>query len=468
MQARSTSRPALEHVERLLPVARPRASRSPSGVQDPGRRCGASCGSRRSRALSCCPPGRREAGRRQPPARPGDPLPVVVDAERRLGRAEEQEAARAQRRCRTRRRTSRLVAQVEVDEHVAQEHHVERAAERRRRRAGCAARNVTVRRAAAARPPSRRRRASKCVTSIGAGRPRLTSSWLYRPARARVEHLLGQVGGEDLERRGRRQARPPASSRSSTAPARSSTRPTRSAAAPRRRAAASSGGHDVPSAARRTGAASRNQDVSLVVSASTTALEVAPRCGGCAGARHVGVDVGERRASRASGSSRLSTRYSLPGSSWIALRRRTRSATKAKVSGVRRHRRASLRRCRPRRRARARSSVPTSSSGRTRVGEPGGRDRAGHAPHDAASASSWTRTRAAGGDDVLAAGAAVGAHAGEHDGEQVAAVRARPRSGTARRPTGRQKFTGGPSVERGRAAAPRRRGRSRWWSPGAM
>ena len=43
--------------------------------------------------------------------------------------------------------------------------------------------------AAARRPATRVPPASKCRTSIGAGRPRLTSSWLYTPACVPVEHL---------------------------------------------------------------------------------------------------------------------------------------------------------------------------------------------------------------------------------------------------------------------------------------
>ena len=66
----------------------------------------------------------------------GHPLPRVVDPDGRLGRAEDR-AARAHGR-RTRRSTSPLGRQVEVDEHVAQKDDVERARRAAATRGGCA------------------------------------------------------------------------------------------------------------------------------------------------------------------------------------------------------------------------------------------------------------------------------------------------------------------------------------------
>src|SRR5664280_7561 len=109
-------------------------------------------------------------------------FPGVLDAEGRLRGAQQQKAARRQDGAHPAQHLP-PGRKVEVDEHVTQEDDVEGPPG-----GGGSSRlcwvKVTLERIALLSSHSVPARA-KCRTSIAAGRPRLISTWLYRPARPR-------------------------------------------------------------------------------------------------------------------------------------------------------------------------------------------------------------------------------------------------------------------------------------------
>ena len=171
------------------------------------------------------------------------------------------------------------------------------------------------------------------------------------------------------------------------------------------------------------GSPSRNHDVSFVVRASTMRRLLS-------GSGRVRTDSTNEETSampicRAIGSSRASTRYSLPGWSTIALSLWTSARTQSKlvavrVIGIPRTSVAAVRA------AATPDEVPVDGLGdaverQDLVGEAGLADRAGHAPDDGAGLV-LDHDGAAGGADLAGAVAAVGAHAGEDDGQDGAVV----------------------------------------------
>ena len=235
----------------------------------------------------------------------------------------------------------------------------------------------------------------------------------------------------------------PASSRSSTAPGRSSTPPTRPAAgAEPPRAAISSGTHVRPQRRERRGVAEPRRLV------GGQRLDDADAVGllGTGRARRVTyASTSASPASRASGSSRLSTRYSLPGASWIALRRRTRSATKANDSGLTPSGHPASDEDRPLPAQQALDVGATSRERQHAVREPGGRDRAGHPPHDARRLV-LDDDGAAGVDDVAGSRSRPSAPMPVSTTPSSSPPNARTAERNSTSTDGRQKFTGGPSV----------------------
>ena len=172
----------------------------------------------------------------------------------------------------------------------------------------------------------------KCRTSIGAGSPRLTSSWLNFPARVRSTISRERsVAVMDT-----RVAALGIASSSSIAIVYGSC-PLEQAAD---QICSRSAGPRAPSSEGSTvevravnGSPSRNHEVSFVVSASTI-LRVFSGLGRLR-TESTSWPTSGRPMERAMGSSRASTRYSLPGASTIALSRCTSWRTQSKLVVVR-------------------------------------------------------------------------------------------------------------------------------------
>ena len=262
----------------------------------------------------------------------------------------------------------------------------------------------------------------KCRTSIGAGRPRLTSSWLNRPALVRstisrdrsvavIETRVAALGSE---------------SSSSIAIVYGSCPLEQAADQICRRSfgprAASRAGMTVEVSAV-NGSPSRNHDVSFVVSAST----MRPHAVGVGPGAHRLHELRRRRRCprcRAIGSSRASTRYSLPGWSTIALSLCTSARTQSKLVAVSVI--GLLRQTWRRPGGGDAGQVAGDGLGdavqrQDLVGEAGLADGAGHAPDDRGGLV-LDDHGAAGGADLAGAVAAVGAHAGQDDGQDGAVV----------------------------------------------
>ena len=213
----------------------------------------------------------------------------------------------------------RLRLDVEIDQHVAQEDHVERR-HRRQRRGEVHSAGTTRRGAAPGRPASARRPARSMCTSRVAGRPRLTSTWLYSAGLGPLDHLGGDVGGDDLVRpAGRQELLQRDGQAVRLLPARAGRRPEPDLAV------ADPGldqlrQHHVGQRGERLAVA---EPRGLVGGqrVDDPALARPGRAAAAASARNS--ETLAAPTSRATGISRASTRYSLPGASTIAASRRT-------------------------------------------------------------------------------------------------------------------------------------------------